>query len=257
MFAKTIVTSDAFLDMPATARCLYFTLGMFADDDGFVNNPKSIMRQVGSTEDDMKILIAKRFVLVFESGVIVIKHWKIHNYIQSDRYHPTKYQEEMKTLLLDENKAYTEKDAECIQDVSITDTEDRLGKDRLGEDSLDSIKDTIRSSSEELSAIVNAWNELPVTHIHSINSGTKRHKMVKARINEYGINAVLEAINLVSQSPFLLGRKTDFVITFDWFVKPNNFIKVYEGNYSNREKPDHDALEDFMRGDTNGQTGFW
>ena len=69
MFAKTIVTSDAFLDMPATARCLYFTLAMFADDDGFVNNPKSIMRQAGSTTDDMRILIEKKFVLAFESGV--------------------------------------------------------------------------------------------------------------------------------------------------------------------------------------------
>ena len=136
MFAKTIVTSDAFLDMPPTARCLYFTLGMFADDDGFVNNPKSIMRQVGSTADDMNILIAKKFVLAFENGIIVIKHWRIHNYIQSDRYHATKYQEELDTLMLDENKAYTIKpleipmDTECIHDVSIVDTQVRLGKDR-------------------------------------------------------------------------------------------------------------------------------
>ena len=136
MFAKTIVTSDAFLDMPPTARCLYFTLGMFADDDGFVNNPKSIMRQVGSTIDDMNILIAKKFVLAFESGVIVIKHWRIHNYIQSDRYHATKYQEELDTLTLDENKSYTTKpleitaDTPCIHDVSNVDTEVRLGKDR-------------------------------------------------------------------------------------------------------------------------------
>lgn len=144
MFAKTIVTSDAFLDMPATARCLYFTLGMFADDDGFVNNPKSIMRQVGATTDDMNILIAKKFVLTFESGVIVIKHWRIHNYIQSDRYHPTKYQEEKRALAYDEKGAYTQNveiptmDTKCIQDVSKVDTEVRVGKDRLGKDSLNS-----------------------------------------------------------------------------------------------------------------------
>lgn len=107
MFAKTIVTSDAFLDMPPTARCLYFTLAMFADDDGFVNNPKSIMRQVGSTTDDMNILITKKFVLVFESGVIVIKHWRIHNYIRGDRKHETKYAEEMAMLTTDDNGAYT------------------------------------------------------------------------------------------------------------------------------------------------------
>ena len=137
MFAKTIVTSDAFLDMPPTARCLYFTLGMFADDDGFVNNPKSIMRQVGSTTDDMNILIAKKFVLVFESGVIVIKHWKIHNYIQSDRYHDTKYKEERAMLTLDGNKAYVQMDTPCIHDVSISDTEVRLGKDSIGKDRID------------------------------------------------------------------------------------------------------------------------
>lgn len=110
MFAKSIVTSDAFLDMPATARCLYFTLAMFADDDGFVNSPKSIMRQVGSTTDDMNILVSKKFVLAFESGVIVIKHWRIHNYIRGDRKHETKYLEELSTLELEENGAYTQRD---------------------------------------------------------------------------------------------------------------------------------------------------
>ena len=94
MFAKTIVLSDAFLDMPLSTRCLYFTLGMFADDDGFVNNPKSIMRQVGASIDDMNLLIAKKFILSFDSGVIVIKHWRIHNYIQKDRYKETKYIDE-------------------------------------------------------------------------------------------------------------------------------------------------------------------
>ncbi len=135
MFAKTIVLSDAFLDMPLSARCLYFTLGMFADDDGFVNNPKSIMRQVGASVDDLNLLIAKRFILTFDSGIIVIKHWRIHNYIQKDRYKESKYIEEKATLMVDEKGAYTE----CIQNVSKMDTQDRLvvGKDSLvlGEDS--------------------------------------------------------------------------------------------------------------------------
>jgi hypothetical protein len=144
MFAKTIVTSDAFLDMPMSARCLYFTLGVFADDDGFVNNPKGVMRQCGAGDDDLKVLIAKNFVLIFENGVIVIKHWRIHNYIQKDRYHPTKYQEQKALLSLDENGAYT-MDTTCIQPVSEVDTEVRLGKvslgkDRLGKDSLEEDK---------------------------------------------------------------------------------------------------------------------
>ena len=131
MFAKTIVTSDAFLDMPPTARCLYFTLAMFADDDGFCNNPKSIMRQVGSTTDDMNILISKKFVLAFESGVIVIKHWRIHNYIRGDRKHDTKYAEEMSLLGTDDKGAYTLCPSTDGQLTDNCHTEDRLGKDRL------------------------------------------------------------------------------------------------------------------------------
>lgn len=108
MFAKTIVLSDAFLDMPLSARCLYFTLGMFADDDGFVNGPKSIMRQAGAADDDLRILILRRFILPFESGVIVIKHWRINNYLRNDRYTPTKYTDELGALSVEENGAYTE-----------------------------------------------------------------------------------------------------------------------------------------------------
>lgn len=106
MFAKTIVLSDAFLDMPMSARCLYFTLGMLADDDGFVNAPRSIMRQCGASDDDMKILISKKFVIIFENGVIVIKHWRINNYLRSDRYTSTKYQDEKSTLTVDDRGIY-------------------------------------------------------------------------------------------------------------------------------------------------------
>ena len=140
MFAKTIVTSDAFLDMPPSARCLYFLLAMMADDDGFVNAPNSIMRQAGATLDDMKLLITKRFVLTFASGVIVIKHWKIHNLIQKDRYKETTYLEEKAMLTLDDKNAYTEADSivypECIQPVSNMDTQVRVGKVSTGKDSV-------------------------------------------------------------------------------------------------------------------------
>ena len=108
MFAKSIVLSDAFLDMPLSARCLYFTLGMLADDDGFVGNPKSIMRQCGASQDDMSVLLQKRYVLGFESGVIVIKHWRINNYLREDRHKDTTYVEEIETLTIDSKGAYTE-----------------------------------------------------------------------------------------------------------------------------------------------------
>ena len=134
MFAKTIVLSDAFLDMSMSARCLYFTLSMLADDDGFVNAPRAIMRQCGASDDDMKLLIAKKFVLLFESGVIVIKHWRINNYLQKDRYKETKYLEEKDELTIDEKGSYhrTESSNQEPESDVYTGmyTQDRLGKDR-------------------------------------------------------------------------------------------------------------------------------
>ena len=109
MFTQKIIDSDAFLDMPLSSQALYFHLNMRADDDGFVNNPKRIQRTVGASEDDLKLLIVKRFVIGFDSGVIVIKHWKMHNTLRKDRYNPTQYQEEFQTLALKENNSYTEK----------------------------------------------------------------------------------------------------------------------------------------------------
>lgn len=142
MFAKKITESDAFLDMPSSTQMLYFHLSMNADDDGFVNNPKKIQRMCGASDDDFKLLIAKSFVILFESGNIVIKHWKMHNYIQSDRYRPTDYVDEKSMLGVKKNKAYTLDESKmytkCIQDVSVG--KDSIGKVRLGEDSI--VKDS-------------------------------------------------------------------------------------------------------------------
>ena len=108
MFTQKIIDSDAFLDMPLSTQALYFHLNMRADDDGFINNPKRIQRTIGASDDDLKLLIAKRFVICFESGVIVIKHWRMHNTLRKDRYNPTQYQDEYKTLKIKDNSAYTE-----------------------------------------------------------------------------------------------------------------------------------------------------
>lgn len=107
MFSKTIIDSDAFLDMPLSSQALYFHLSMRADDDGFINNYKKIMRMVNATQNDYDLLIAKRFIIAFDSGVIVIKHWKLHNYIRSDRYTETVHIEEKSMIVEKENKVYT------------------------------------------------------------------------------------------------------------------------------------------------------
>ena len=137
MFAKTIIDSDAFLDMPLSTQALYFHLSMRADDDGFVNNPKKIARMVGADDDSLKLLVMKKFIIVFDTGVIVIKHWRIHNYIQKDRYKETVYQEEKASLTLKENGAYTQMDTGCIQAVSKPDTQVRLGKDSIDQVSIE------------------------------------------------------------------------------------------------------------------------
>ena len=160
MFAKSVIDSDLFLDMPPTTQMLYFHLAMRADDDGFINNPRRIQRMIGASDDDMRILIAKQFILTFENGVIVIRHWKLHNYIRKDMYHPTEYQAERQMLSLKNNKSPYELNADagsqdssrtcngyvtdssrtCNETVSIG--KDRKGKDRIGKVRLDAAANT-------------------------------------------------------------------------------------------------------------------
>lgn len=133
MISRKIVDTDGFMDMPITARLLYYELNWRADDDGFVSSPKKILRSTGCSDDDLKILIAKQFVIPFESGIVLIRDWRIHNYIQKDRYHPTIYGEEKAQVIVENNGMYTK----CIQGVHEMDTEVRLGKVRLGKERIE------------------------------------------------------------------------------------------------------------------------
>lgn len=127
MFSLDVVNTDNFMEMPLTAQALYFHLGMRADDDGFISSPEQIMKAVECKQDDMKILISKGYVIPFESGIVVIRHWKQHNYIQADRYRKTKFTEERKRLELKENIYVTNN--ECIQGVYSMEAQYRLSKD--------------------------------------------------------------------------------------------------------------------------------
>lgn len=137
MFAKTIIDSDAFLDMPTSARLLYYDLGMRADDDGFVNSPKKIIRMTGASDDDLKVLIAKKFIIPFENGIVVIKHWRIHNYIRKDTYSETAYKEEKSMLMLDESKSYKLIESKRQLSVDEPSTQVSIGKDSIGKDRLE------------------------------------------------------------------------------------------------------------------------
>ena len=255
MFSKQIIDSDAFLEMPLSTQALYFHLSMRADDDGFVDCPKKIQRMVRANDDDFRLLLSKRYILIFESGVIVIKHWRIHNTIKKDRYKPTVYIEEKAQLALKANNAYTEKDKvekdenPIVQTIGTTLEPERnqdgntISIDKVNKDKY--IDSTIVESSSDVNDgqgkydwLIEAWNNLSVTGIkpiYKLAEGTKRLTNVRARVRQYGKEDVLRAINNINNSKFLQGNnKSGWTITFDWFVLPTNFAKVLEGNYEDK-----------------------
>ena len=254
MFSLTIIDSDAFLEMPSSTQNLYFHLSMRADDDGFVNNPKRIMRMIGASEDDLKLLIAKRFLIGFQTGVVVIKHWKIHNYIQSDRYNKTVYQEELAQLETKDNKAYTERreslqqadSDECIHDGYSLDTQVRLGKDRL-----DKVRLEIEAPSLDYESIVSLYRQYcpNLQPVRALND--KRKKTLKA----WGDTDEMEQTFIkAGQSGFLSGQNDrGWKANFDWVIKPENRIKILEGNYdqSGKKPVDVTSFNNYEQRNTN------
>lgn len=204
MFAKTIIDSDAFLNMPSSSQNLYFHLGMRADDDGVVNNPRTIMRMIGASNDDMNLLISKKFVIVLEETIIIIKHWRINNYIQKDRYVPSKYKELIDNLSLDENNAYTAKNEQCIQGVSKTDTECiqgvSTGKVSIGKDSVVLKENIIKEKKQpfspkipqELQELFDYWNSKGIVVHRTINE--KMVQLLKKALDLYGQAQIKQAI---------------------------------------------------------------
>ena len=227
MFAKTIIDSDAFLDMPLSAQALYFHLSMRADDDGFVNNPKKIQRMMGASDDDYKILIAKSFILLFDSGVIVIKHWRINNYIQKDRYKETVYTEEKDCLSVKDNGAYTL----CIQNGYNLDTQYRLGKDSLDKN--------IYSVHFE-----SFWKNYPRK-----KEKQKAYKAYQARLNDgYSEDQLLEAcINYCAECEHLK-REERYIKLGATFLSVNEpFVDYLDKNYTapKPKKSDKPGFSDF------------
>lgn len=234
MFAKTIIDSDAFLDMPVTAQLLYFHLAIRADDDGFINKPKSIMRMIGANQGDAEALINKKFIIPFDSGVVVIKHWNIHNYIRKDMYHETKYREEKASLALDENNAYTiriepvsDSLQVCDEAVTSPSTQVRLGKDRIGKDNVGEVNYT---------GIKDAYNTICVSFPKVTSLSDARKKTIRARLNTYSETEIIEAFRKAEASDFLKGKNNrDWRANFDWIMKDSNLAKVLDGNYDNRK----------------------
>lgn len=253
MFAKTIIDSDAFLEMSATAQLLYFHLSMRADDDGFVNKPKSIMRMCGSSESDINELYARKFIIPFESGIVVIKHWKIHNYIRKDAYSETKYKEEKAALSYDDNGAYrlnnsppvTVLSHECDESVAGMLTQDRSGQERIGKDSIDGAPEVVSSEtsiseshnySALYSEVVSLYNTICISYSKVTKLSDARKKAIRARLNTYTIADFRKLFEAAENSLFLKGANNrNWSASFDWLISDRNFAKVLDGNYDNKK----------------------
>lgn len=246
MFTKKVTDDDNFMQLSASAQALYLHLSMAADDDGFCNQVSISMFKAHASVQDLKALLEARYIYQFENGVIVIKHWRMANALRKDRYTPTAFKEELARLQVKDNGSYTLAPVGCqvvanglpdgCQEVAVCLPQDRLGKDsigkvRLGEDLTASNEAVCRT--KDVRRIVDAWNSLNLNVVREVTGDSKRGGMLRARVKEHGVDGVLEAIENVRKSDFLKGQNAKgFVITFNWFVKPANFVKVLEGNYN-------------------------
>lgn len=246
MFSLDVVDTDIFLDLPTSSQALYFHLGMRADDDGFVSSPKRITTMIGANQDDLKLLIAKGFVIVFEEGIIVISHWKRNNYLKTDRHKNTIYQNQLATLTV--NNGIYELDTSCIQDVSKTypsciqnvsemGPQDRLGKDRIGKSSLS--KDRLSKDKERVDyqQIADMYNDTCVSFPCLTRLSDSRKNAIKAGLRRYSIEDFRKLFTMAEESSFLKGQNNrNWSANFDWLIQDSNMTKVLDGNYVDRKE---------------------
>ena len=252
MFTQKITYSDAFLDMPLSAQALYFHLNMMADDDGFINNAKRIKNTIGATDEDLDLLHKNRFLIGFENGVVVVKHWRMHNTLRKDRYNPTQYQEELALLEVKDNKAYTEK---CDGNQMATKWQPNgnqmatqyskgkcsIDKDREEEGVDDSAsieaEPTPPTKRTDYQQIVDMFHNLCPSYSSVKKISDARKKAIKARLNAYSIEDFKTLFEKAEASDFLKGANDrNWQATFDWLIKDANMAKVLDGNYDNKKK---------------------
>ena len=251
MFTQKIVESDDFLDMPLSAQALYFHLNMKADDDGFVNNPKSVTRMLGASADDLKLLIAKRFLLGF-AKCVVVKHWRMHNTLKKDRYKPTQYQEQFSQLTIKTNKAYTEKPTDlpmvpnCFQNGTETEPERNhsIDKDSIDKDSIDKRREEENSTSQQIADLfATLCPSFPPIKI--ISESIKQS--IDTALSFYTIEEITTLFKKAEASAFLKGENNrNWVASFDWLINTENIAKVLNGNFdSKKPKNEFNSLEVF------------
>jgi len=221
-----IIDSDEFVSMPLSTQALYFHLSMRADDEGFINKYRNIMRMIGSNEDELKLLIAKRFILTFESGIIVIKHWKIHNYIRKDRLSETTHINERNLLNTKENGVYT---FECQpSDGQVTDKcQHSIGKDRLVEDS--KVKDNNTSKTTFDKFIKELEKSFIENKIATFKSKINKTKSTKEAFSKV-YYSYIDIEYLIDKFVSYVIRNKNLAVRLDKFL-----IAYHEGNLKDIE----------------------
>lgn len=235
MFSMDVVDTDKFLDMPSSTQALYFHLGMRADDDGFVSSPKRITKTVNCGDDDLKLLLAKGYLIPFESGVVVISDWNVNNWIRPDRKHNTRFEQEKRTLSIN-NDVYVLTDSVTTicqsagnQVTTECHTEDRLGKDSIGKDRLGKV-------SIDYQQIADMYNNTCVSFPRLSKLSESRKKAIKARLQTYSVEDFQRMFEMAECSSFLKGANNrNWSATFDWMVKDANMAKILDGNYQDRQ----------------------
>lgn len=239
MFSLSVIDTDAFLDLPLSAQALYFHLAMRADDDGFIDRPKRIVSEVGANMDDIRILIAKRFLLVFDSGVIVIKHWRMHNTIQNDRYTPTKYQEELEMLYVKKNKAYSldrgESEEKALDDSNVS----KLYPNRIQTVSTDIDKDIdkdkgldIEKETKRHSVPVDYFPELPELD-QTFRDYIKMRKTIKAPMSDKAITLAMSKLKKLATDPMTDAFDEQMAID----ILNQSIMNSWKGLYQVKEEP--------------------
>jgi hypothetical protein len=203
MFSLDVVDTDVFLDLPISSQALYFHLGMRADDDGFVSSPKRVTSMIGANQDDLKLLIAKGFIIALEDGIIVIRHWKQNNYIQNDRRKSTIYQSQLAALTV--NNGIYEVDTQCIQTVSTLDTQDSI--DKNSKDKGSKGKDNIKASKHTKAYFPNdeSLNQAFVDYL-------EMRKQIKKPMTERAVELAIKKLEGLSVLPFSDSMDNDLAI---------------------------------------------
>lgn len=194
MMSKKIVDSDLFMSMPSSTQALYFHLLLRADDEGFVGNTRNIMRLANSNDDDYKILLAKSFIIEFSSGICVIKHWYVHNYIQKDRFSDSRYTDEKNILRIKKDRVYVGVNEECTQTVYKLDTQYRKEKKSLEKKKVSKAEKLIAGYEESFETF---WESYP----EKIGKG-KAYEVWQLLTSEIKVKCIDAINNQVSKKHF-------------------------------------------------------